>query len=120
MAKNSQQIEHFFVQLKSITDHARYMLCDINAIVLRGETTRNQVAELKNFTDKLITSFSGPGLNEKWGSIAAFLPAAINFLPFPIPLLWFFGGNIKMLAIFCLLYTVLLLEIKDSTKNPVV
>ena len=41
----------------------------------------------------------------------------INLLSFSIPPLWHCRGKINMFAIFCFLYTVLLLEIKNLAKT---
>ena len=43
--------------------------------------------------------------------------AAVNLLSFPILPLWLCRGKINMFAIFCFLYTVLLLEIKNLAKT---
>ena len=54
--KNNKQSENFLIQLKSITDDVRYILHDMNALVVRAETTKKQVADIRlyNQIDRIL------------------------------------------------------------------
>lgn len=49
------------MQLKSITDDVRYILHDMNALVVRAETTKKQVADIRLYSqiDRILLRTTG-------------------------------------------------------------
>ena len=49
------------MQLKSITDDVRYILHDMNALVVRAETTKKQVANIRLYSqiDRILLRTTG-------------------------------------------------------------